>query len=146
MASPVPLTATVTDDGLPKPRVPVQRPTTAADATRIQAQANSSAPARPRGLGVTWMQLRGPAKVAFEPPGFIPVADGKAAATARFTERGTYVLRATASDGSLSTRSDVTVTVGGGSPTEAVVPPAVPPEPAENARKRYSPVWGHALC
>ena len=72
-------------------------------------------PARPRGLGVTWMQLRGPARVVFEPAGFIPVADGKAAATARFTERGTYVLRATASDGSLSTRSDVTVTVGGGS-------------------------------
>ena len=113
--TPVTLTATVTDDGLPKPRVPVQRPTTATDATRIQAQANSSAPARPRGLGVTWMQLRGPASVVFEPAGFIPVADGKAAATARFTERGTYVLRATASDGGLSTRSDVTVTVGGGS-------------------------------
>jgi len=113
--TPVALTATVTDDGLPKPRVPVERPTTAADATRIQAQANSSAPARPRGLGVTWMQLRGPARVVFEPAGFIPVAEGRAAATARFTERGTYVLRATASDGSLSTRSDVTVTVGGGS-------------------------------
>jgi len=61
------------------------------------------------------MQLRGPARVVFEPAGFIPVAEGRAAATARFTERGTYVLRATASDGSLSTRSDVTVTVGGGS-------------------------------
>ena len=64
---------------------------------------------------MTWMQLRGPAKVIFEPAGSIPVADGKAAATARFTERGTYVLRATANDGALSTRSDVTVTVGGGS-------------------------------
>jgi len=111
----VALTATVTDDGLPKPRVPVQRPTAATDATRIQAQANSSTTARPRGLGVTWMQLRGPARVVFEPSGFIPVAEGKAAATARFSERGTYVLRATASDGSLSTRSDLTITVGGGS-------------------------------
>src|SRR5205823_7348989 len=43
---PVSLVASVTDDGLPKPRVSVQR-TVAADATRIQAQANSSGPARP---------------------------------------------------------------------------------------------------
>src|SRR6185295_1641063 len=111
--APTALTAMVTDDGLPKPRVPVQRAPTATDATRIQAQANSSAVARPRGLGVTWMQLRGPAKVAFEPPGFIAVADGKAAVTARFSERGTYMLRATASDGALSSRADVTISVGG---------------------------------
>jgi hypothetical protein len=39
------------------------------------------------------------------------VGDGKAAATARFTEPGTYVLRATANDGALSTRADVTITV-----------------------------------
>jgi hypothetical protein len=111
--APVTLTAQVTDDGLPKPRVPVERKPTAADATRIQAQANSSTVARPRGLGVTWMQLRGPARVALEPSGFIPVADGKAAVTARFSERGTYVLRATASDGSLSTTADLTISVGG---------------------------------
>jgi hypothetical protein len=109
--APVTLTAQVTDDGLPKPRVPVER--TAADATRIQAQANSSTVARPRGLGVTWMQLRGPARVVLEPSGFIPVADGKAGVTARFSERGTYVLRATASDGSLSTKADLTISVGG---------------------------------
>jgi hypothetical protein len=114
----IPITASVTDDGLPKPRVPVQRPTAAADATRIQAQANSSSPARPRGLGVTWMQLRGPARVVLEPSGFIPVAEGKAAIVARFSERGTYVLRAIASDGSLSTRSDVTIVVGGGATAE----------------------------
>jgi len=114
IGAPVTLTAQVTDDGLPKPRVPVQRAPTATDATRIQAQANSSAVARPRGLGVTWMQLRGPARVVLEPPGFIPVADGKAGVTARFSERGTYVLRATASDGSLSTRADLTISVGGG--------------------------------
>ena len=113
IGAPVVLSALVTDDGLPKPRVPVQRAPTATDATRIQAQANSSAPVRPRGLGVTWMQLRGPARVALEPPGFIPVAEGKAGVTARFSERGTYVLRATASDGSLSTKADFTLTVGG---------------------------------
>ena len=118
IGSPIMLTASVTDDGLPKPRVPVQRPTTT-DATRIQAQANSSAPARPRGLGVTWMQLRGPARVVLEPAGFIPTAEGKAGVTAKFSERGTYVLRATASDGSLSTRTDFTIVVGGGATADA---------------------------
>ena len=117
--APIALTAMVTDDGLPKPRAPVQRAPTAADATRIQAQANSSAVARPRGLGVTWMQLRGPAKVTFDPPGFIAVADGKAGVTARFPERGTYVLRATASDGALSSKADITISVGGAATADA---------------------------
>jgi len=119
VGAPAALTAMVTDDGLPKPRVPVQRAPTATDATRIQAQANSSAPARPRGLGVTWMQLRGPAKVTFEPTGSIAVADGKASVTARFSERGTYVLRATASDGALSSTVDITVSVGGAATADA---------------------------
>jgi len=43
------------------PAAPVRTPPPA-DATAIQAQANSSAPARPRGLTLTWMPLRGPAK------------------------------------------------------------------------------------
>jgi len=116
VTAPVALTAMVTDDGLPKPRPPAPVRTPAArDATTIQAQANSSGGGPRRGLNVTWMQLRGPAKVTFEPSGPINVADGKATATARFTERGTYVLRATANDGALSTKTDVTITVGGGS-------------------------------
>jgi len=116
VTAPVTLTAMVSDDGLPKPRAPapVRTPPTR-DATTIQAQANSSGGGPRRGLNVTWMQLRGPAKVKFEPSGPINVADGKATATARFTERGTYVLRATANDGALSTKTDVTITVGGGS-------------------------------
>ena len=106
------ISATVTDDGLPKPRpVAAPKPAAAADATAIQAQANSSAVARPRGLTVSWMQLRGPAKIVFEPAGAIPVGNGKAGVTARFTERGTYVVRATANDGALSTRADATITV-----------------------------------
>jgi hypothetical protein len=113
--APVTLTANVGDDGLPKPRVTVRPRTTASDGT-IRAQANSSGgAARPRGLSVTWMQIRGPAKVTFEPTGTLAVVDGKAGATARFTEPGTYVLRATANDGALSTKSDVTITIGGGS-------------------------------
>jgi hypothetical protein len=107
---PVSLKANVTDDGLPKPRVTVQR-TAATDATRIQAQANSSAASRPRGLTVTWMQLRGPAKVTFDPAGPSPVAGGAVVTAVRFTAPGVYAVRATASDGALSTKSDVTITV-----------------------------------
>jgi len=107
---PLSLTANVTDDGLPKPRVPVQR-TVTTDATRIQAQANSSAAPRPRGLTVTWMQLRGPAKVTFDPAGSIPVTGGAVVTAARFPSPGVYALRATANDGALSTKSDVTISV-----------------------------------
>ena len=111
--APATLSATVTDDGLPKPRpvAPVKTPAPG-DATAIQAQANSSAVARPRGLTVSWMQLRGPAKIAFEPGGAASVVNGKANVTARFSERGTYVVRATANDGALSTKTDLTVIVG----------------------------------
>ncbi len=110
----VTLVASVTDDGLPKPR-PLAAPKPASagtDATAIQAQANSSGPARPRGLTVAWMQLRGPAKVRFEKSGPIAVADGKAETSVHFPEPGTYVLRATANDGALATKADVTITVG----------------------------------
>jgi hypothetical protein len=91
--------------------VPTPRPATTADATAIQAQANSSSEARPRGLTVSWMQLRGPAKITFDPSGMTSVASGRAAVTARFSERGSYVVRATANDGALSTRTDVTIIV-----------------------------------
>ena len=110
--TPVRIAASVTDDGLPKPRpVAAPKPAAPGDATAIQAQANSSTTARPRGLTLSWMQLRGPAKVAFEPGGAVSVANGKTEVTARFGERGTYVLRATASDGALSSKADVTVSV-----------------------------------
>jgi hypothetical protein len=106
------LAATVQDDGLPKPRVAVQRaPSAPGDATRIQAQANSSASARPRGLTVTWMQLRGPAKAAFEPAAAIPVTDGSSRVMVRFAAPGAYTLRATAHDGALATRADMIVSV-----------------------------------
>lgn len=115
--TPVAIAAHVTDDGLPKPRAPVQR--TSSDATRIQAQANSSAPQRPRGLNVTWMQLRGPAKVTFDRTGAILVADNAARVTATFAKPGTYVVRATANDGALSTRADVLIEVAGTASTSA---------------------------
>jgi hypothetical protein len=109
---PIVLTATVTDDGLPKPRpVAAPRPPTTADAIAIQAQANSSAVPRPRGLTVSWMQIRGPARISWNPPAATAPLDGTAAVTARFTEPGTYVVRATANDGALSRQSDLTISV-----------------------------------
>jgi hypothetical protein len=101
--TPVTLTALVTDDGLPKPRPPAK--------PRPGAQSNNVDTGRPRGLTVSWMQYRGPAKVIFDSAGPTPVTDGKAATTAHFTEPGTYVLRAIANDGQLSTRADVTISV-----------------------------------
>ena len=60
---------------------------------------------------VSWMQLRGPAKVTFDAAGPNAVAGGVAVTAARFAAPGIYVLRGTANDGSLSTKSDVTITV-----------------------------------
>jgi hypothetical protein len=106
------LSAAVTDDGLPKPRpAPTPKPAAPGDATAIQAQANSSAVARPRGLTVSWMQIGGPAKVKFDPPGAAPVVNGKAEVKAAFSERGNYMVRATANDGALSTKADLAISV-----------------------------------
>ena len=45
------------------------------------------------------------------------MSKGQAVATARFDAPGTYVLRATADDGALSTSADVTITVKPGRST-----------------------------
>jgi hypothetical protein len=112
-SQPVMLAATVADDGLPKVREAIRR-TQTADATRIQQQTNSAATGQRRGLSVTWLQLRGPAKIAFDASGPTAVVDGKVAVTARFPQDGTYVVRATANDGALATKADATITVGAG--------------------------------
>ena len=106
------LTALVTDDGLPKPRESAAaRPTDVAATATATRQANSNAGPRTRGLNVSWMEVRGPAKVTFARASGIAVVDGKATASATFAAPGTYVLRATANDGALATRADVTITV-----------------------------------
>jgi hypothetical protein len=113
VGSPVSLTALVNDDGLPKPHVPKARP----EVEPGKAQTNA-ATTRRSGLSVSWYEYRGPAKVTFdsvEPirvgtPGEA-ITNGKAVTTAHFSQPGTYVLRATANDGALSTAADVTITV-----------------------------------
>jgi len=114
VGSPVTLTALVSDDDLPKPRVQKAR----AEVAPGKAQTNSAGAGRRAGLSVSWYQYRGPAKVTFSPaepvrigtPGE-PITDGKAQVTVQFAEPGTYVLRATADDGALSNIADVTINV-----------------------------------
>lgn len=113
VGAPLTLAATVTDDGLPRPRpvVPPKPSAPQTEASRFQSQRNTSNP-RPALVGtrVTWLEYRGPGKVTFETP-TIQVTDGAAVTTARFSVPGTYTLFATASDGKLQTRAQVTVTV-----------------------------------
>ncbi len=126
------LTATVTDDGLPKPRgrgkpavgqetpptlqggteAPVNVPSVVARAARdtppgATAGAEST---RPQGPSVSWIVWRGPADADFSPRSAEP-KDGKAVTTATFTKPGEYVLRARVTDTLKTTSQDVKVTV-----------------------------------
>ena len=115
VSRPLNLTALVTDDGLPKPRVQ--------KAPEAGAQTNGvGSPVR---LTVSWLPYRGPAGVTFDDKGptinvvNVPnvsfarteVRDGKASTAAHFSAPGTYTLIATADDGALTTPSTVTVNV-----------------------------------
>ena len=103
------LTAVIADDGVPE-----MRP---ARSSRPPGRRNAL------GLRLAWIQYRGPGTVDFDPfvrpmvdhtPGWTPPPlpeDGRIVTTARFSEPGTYVIRAMADDGYLYTPADVTVTV-----------------------------------
>jgi hypothetical protein len=96
------LTVTATDDGLPKP---IKR--------NPGNVATAAEPPRPQGVQIKWIQYRGPGKVTFSPDAS-PVIHGQPitlTSKAKFSVPGTYVLRATASDGQLFTTRDVTVNV-----------------------------------
>ena len=130
VGQPLELTATVTDDGVPRRRgggpargIPpaiVLRPPSRVTVGKVL------------GLHLSWFLYRGPASVTFTPrqvkvwedtrtganSPWAPLwqappvpADGKYVTTATFAEPGTYVLRARADDGLLTTDEDVTVTV-----------------------------------
>jgi hypothetical protein len=111
---PVTVTASVNDDGLPKPRAAASAPRASAATggqVNFGGQVDRSGEARPRGLRVTWLEYGGPGKVTFDEPGPIQVTNGQAATTIRFALPGTYRLIATANDGALSTRTELIVTV-----------------------------------
>jgi hypothetical protein len=116
VGAPLTLTVAASDDGLPKPRqAPAPKPAEAkaGGSAFAVAQVNRSEPPRPRGLSVSWMQYRGPAKVIFEPVSAIqvPGAQGEATTIARFTQPGTYKLIASATDSAMTAKQEVTVTV-----------------------------------
>lgn len=128
VGQPLPLAATVTDDGVPKVRqIPPDR----------LKQASRIPPFRPTvsknlGLHLGWLVYRGEGHAEFEPaqiktwedtrsganspwaPIWVapPVpADGRYTAQVTFSEPGTYVLRARADDGALTGDDELTVTV-----------------------------------
>ena len=106
------LRAVVTDDGVPGPRPSRPQRAGGTPPPFLNAPLPAAPPGPPQGLSLAWMEYRGPAKVIFDPAGFSPVKSGeKAVATARFTEPGTYELRAVAHDSILETTQNVTVTV-----------------------------------
>jgi hypothetical protein len=96
------LTASATDDGLPKPY------------RRTPSNTNRAAqPRRPRGVEIKWTQYRGPGKVTFDPQASAVVYGQPLDLTSKvsFSVPGIYVLRATANDGQLFTSRDITVNV-----------------------------------
>jgi hypothetical protein len=131
VGQPVTLTAFVTDDGVPRRRG------MGAPARGGEERLNLVPPSRITvgkniGLHLAWFVYRGGGKVTFSPrqvktwedtraganspwaPGWFPSplpADGKYVVTATFDEPGTYVLRARADDGALTSDAEVTVTV-----------------------------------
>jgi hypothetical protein len=120
VGEPVTLTASAADDGIPTP--PPPRPRGAANVavvdgvplltTRERPTSQAVVKASRQGLAVTWTHWRGPGTLKFDPMTMV-VKDGKAATRVVFTEPGTYVVRAYADDGIVTTPADVTINVTG---------------------------------
>jgi len=106
VSAPLKLQATIRDDGLPKPRIIKQATPEGTFGAQIDRPA-----AAVRGLTLSWIQYGGPAKAVFESGDATPVTNGQTSTTVRFTQPGTYKLRAIANDGELSTNADVVVSV-----------------------------------
>jgi mono/diheme cytochrome c family protein len=74
----------------------------------------------PAGMSVSMIVYRGPAPVTFDPDGFTPVKGGEVVVKAIFSQPGTYVLQAIASDGMLRTARNMTITVNQPSAIEGI--------------------------
>ncbi len=117
--TPVTISASVTDDGIPvlsqKPKAP--RPLDPSLGGAPPSPVNVPLPLRPRpvqnALSVLWQVYRGPAHVTFEPEGYVKVVDGKVEVKATFSKPGTYMIRAFGHDTLLRAPTDVTVVVDG---------------------------------
>ena len=106
---PLKLTASATDDGIPKPR---KSPAIGPDGAPV-------APAgRPQGLWIRWILYRAPAsggQVAFSKESTTPVYGQtvECSTEATFSAPGEYWLQAIANDGGLDSMYDIKVTVAG---------------------------------
>jgi hypothetical protein len=132
VSSPLKLTATVTDDGLPvikgrgrgavgqetpptlvapkdQPEIPVNVPSLGGGGGGGGGRGRGGEPEQ--GVIVTWTLWRGPGGVTFAPGLQRVVKSGDAVVTATFEKPGTYVLRAKANDTHRFVEKDVTVTV-----------------------------------
>ena len=130
VGQPLELAATVTDDGVPRRRGGA--PARGVPPGIILRPPSRVTVGKVLGLHLSWFLYRGPAPVTFTPrqikvwedtrtganSPWAPLwqappvpADGKYVTTATFAEPGTYVLRARADDGLLTTDEDVTVVV-----------------------------------
>src|SRR6266851_10075571 len=116
----VTLTASAADDGIPAPPPPRARGNgnvAVVDGvplltTRERPTSQAVVKASKLGLAVTWTHYRGPGKLTFDPMTMV-VKDGKATTHVAFTQPGTYVIRAYADDGIVTTPADVTINVTG---------------------------------
>jgi hypothetical protein len=128
VGQPLTLSATVTDDGIPKPRqIPPERVKQAMRIPPYRPTVNKNI-----GLHLAWLVYRGAGAVEFDPPQiktwedtrsganspWAPIwvappvpPDGHYSAKVTFSEPGTYVLRARADDGALTGDDELTVTV-----------------------------------
>lgn len=120
LASTLTLTGVATDtDGIPPPSKPRARGLAVgrsdSDAPAPFMNVPLAPPLRfPAGLSAGWFVYRGPAAVTFDVDGYKPVPpSGTFVTKATFSEPGTYVLRAVASDSMLETIAEFTVTVTG---------------------------------
>lgn len=124
----LPIAATVTDDGIPKPSAP-KKPAIGQETPPGLVASNDvpnnlpqlATPARGGGGGgdavrgpfVTFMVWRGPANATFESRN-VQVKDGKVATSVAFNVPGEYVLRVRASDRILFVDKEIKITVTGG--------------------------------
>lgn len=110
LPNPVMLTASASDDGLPRRSA---RPSSFNSNSDPTLAPNPAARRQP-GLQIRWILYRGPGKVQFEPDSSGPPVFGKSVTVtskASFDAPGTYVLRAIAGDGQLFAIHEVSVTV-----------------------------------
>jgi hypothetical protein len=115
------LTASATDDGIPKPRVRNRSAVNpAADAQRLPLPPAATPPPRAQlGLRIRWMLYRAPESggaVVFDQETNAPAVGGTSTElrnAATFSAPGVYWLRAVATDGMLETPYDLKVTVIG---------------------------------